>query len=94
MNLVFENRILGQSREIRERMVSRVEDFIYSMLVDVFNAVDTADYTLDAIGTAGTYDLGPKAERIEDPKEWTPEKIRERAAHLETDKGPDGDFDD
>lgn len=94
LNLVFENRILGQSREIRERMVGRVEDFVYPMLVDVFNAADTADYTLDAIGAVGSYDLGPKAERVEDPKKWTPEKIRERAAQLETDKGPDGDFDD
>jgi fructose/tagatose bisphosphate aldolase len=94
LNLVFENRISGQAREVRERMVRRVEDFVYSMLVDVFNATDTADYALETIAAAGSYDLGAKAERTERPEDWTPEKIRQRAALLETDKGPDGDFDD
>ncbi len=94
LNLVFENRISGQARDIRERMVSRVEDFVYSMLVDVFNAADTADYALEIIEAAGSHDLGAKVERTESPDDWTPEKIRERAALLQTDKGPDGDFDD
>ena len=94
LNLVFENRILGQPREVRERMAKRVEDFVYSLLVHVFNASDTADYAISAIVEAGSYDLGPKAERTEDPEDWTPEKIRERAVLLETDKGPEGDFED
>jgi len=94
LNLVFENKILSQPREVRERMVGRVEDFIYSMLVDVFNAADTADYALDAIAAAGSYDFGAKAERTEQPEDWTPEKIRERAFQINTDKGPAGDFED
>ncbi len=94
LNLVFENKILGQSREVRERMTGRVEDFVYSLLVDVFNAADTADYALDAIAQAGSFDLGAKAERTEQAGDWTPEKIRERAARMDTDKGPEGDFDD
>ena len=94
LNLVFENKILGQSREVRERMTGRVEHFVYAMLVDVFNAADTAEYALDAIAEAGSYDLGAKAERLENPGEWTREKIKEKASHLDTDKGPEGDFDD
>jgi len=94
LNLVFENKILGQTREVRERMSKRVEDFVYSMLANVFNASDTADYAISTLVEAGSYDLGPKAVRTEDPKIWTTEYIREQAALLETDKGPAGDFDD
>jgi fructose/tagatose bisphosphate aldolase len=94
LNVVFENKLLSQPREIRERMVKRVEDFVYHMLVDVFNAEDTAPLAIEAILEAGSYDLGPKVGRIEDPAEWTPEKAAARAATLDTDKGPEGDFDD
>lgn len=94
LNLVFENRILGQARAVRERMAARVENFVYSMLVDVFNAANTADYALDVILGAGSHDPGPKAARREKPEEWSVERIRERAAGLQTDKGPKGDFED
>jgi len=94
LNIVFENRILGQPREVRERMVSRVEDFVYTLLVDVFNAGDSAGYAVDAILEAGSYDLGPKAERTESPDDWTPEKIRKKGASLVTEKGPEGDLED
>jgi fructose/tagatose bisphosphate aldolase len=94
LNVVFENKLLSQPREIRERMAKRVEDFVYQMLVDVFNAEDTAPLAIEAILEAGSYDLGPKVGRIEDPAEWTPEKTAERAATLDSDKGPKGDFDD
>ena len=94
LNLPFENKLLGQPAEIRERMARRVEDFIYNMLVNVLNTKDTAPLAVDAILSAGSYDAAPKAERIEDPAEWTPEKIIARAAAIESDKGPEGDFDD
>jgi fructose/tagatose bisphosphate aldolase len=94
LNLPFENKLLGQSVEIRERMASRVEDFVYNMLVKVLNTADTAPLAVAAILSAGSYDPGPKAERIEDPAEWTSEKIIERAALIDNDKGPEGDFDD
>jgi fructose-bisphosphate aldolase class II len=94
LNVVFENKLLSQPREIRDRMAQRVEDFVYHMLVDVFNAKDTAPLAVEAILVAGSYDLGPKVGRIEDPAEWTPEKAAARAATLDTDKGPEGDFDD
>ncbi len=94
LNIVFENRIMGQPAAIRERMVRRVEDFVYTMLVEVFNAGDTASFGVQAILDAGSYDLGPKTGRIESPEEWTEEKIRARAALLEGNKGPEGDFDD
>lgn len=94
LNLPFENLLLSQPSEIRKRMVRRVEDFIYNMLVNVFNSKDTADFAIDAIISAGSHDPGPKGTRIEKPEEWTPEKISARAAAIESDKGPEGDFDD
>ncbi len=94
LNLPLANKFLGQSADIRERMSRRVEDFVYNMLVNVFSADNSADLAIDAILTAGSYDLGAKAARIEDPAEWTKEKIIERAKGLDTDRGPEGDFDD
>lgn len=94
LNLAFENRIMGQPREVRERMAARVADFVYTMLVDVFNAGDSARYALDAIIQAGSHDMGPKAQGLEPPEEWTEEKIRQRAASLGGDKGPQGNFED
>lgn len=94
LNLPFENRILSQPKEIRERMEKRIEDFSFNLLTKVFNATDTADIAIDEINKAGTFDPGPKATRIESPAEWTKEEIIRKAALLNTDKGPDGDFDD
>jgi len=94
LNLPFETKLLGQPKGIRERMVKRVEDFIYNMLVNVLNAKDTAPLAIEAILEAGTCDPGSKVNRIEDPDEWTPEKIVQRAASITSEKGPKGDFDD
>jgi fructose-bisphosphate aldolase class II len=94
LNLPYEPKLLGQPEEIRERMVKRVEDFVYNMLVNVLNAEDTAPIAIEAILRAGTYDSGSKVDRIENPDEWTPEKIVERAASITGDKGPEGDYDD
>lgn len=94
LNLPFENKLLGQPREIRERMVRRVEDFAYGLLTQVFNASDTAPIAMAAIVDAGTFDPGPKAERVASADEWTSEKIHEKASAIGSDKGPEGDFDD
>ncbi|MBW1784654.1 MAG: class II fructose-bisphosphate aldolase, partial [Deltaproteobacteria bacterium] len=94
LNLPFENRLLGLPKEIRDRMAKGVEDFVYDLLTHVFNAQDTAPLGIEAILEAGSYDLGPKGKRIEDPAEWTEAKIRERAATINADKGGTGDFDD
>jgi fructose-bisphosphate aldolase class II len=94
LNIVFENRFLAQPAEIRERMSRRVEEFAYKMMTEVFDARRTAPLAVEAILAAGSHDLGPKAERIEDPEEWTAAKIVERAKSLDTDKGAKGDFDD
>ena len=94
LNRPFESKLLGQPKEIRDRMVQRVEAFVYGMLTDVFNARDTAALAIEAIIKAGSHDPGDKARRIEDAKDWTPEKIVERAKSIESDKGPEGDFDD
>lgn len=94
LNLPFENKMLGQPKEFRDRMAKGVEDFVYDLLVNVFNAEDTAPLAINAILEAGSYDLGPKAERIDNPDDWTSEKLKERAAGISSDKGPEGDFDD
>lgn len=94
LNLPFENKLLGQPQEIRSRMESRVEAFVYNMLVNVFNAQDTADLAIETILETGGYDPGPKAQRIEDPSAWTAEKIVQSAALIEGNESPDGDFDD
>lgn len=94
LNLPFENKLLGQPRKIRERMIKRVEDFAVNMLINVFNAENTASLAIEAIVNTGSYDPGPKAQRIESPQKWTPELIHELAAEINSDKGPAGDFDD
>ena len=94
LNLPFENKLLSQAGEIRNRMAKRVEEFIYNMLVNVLNAENTAPLTVAAILEAGSYDAGPKGERIEDPSQWTPDEIIKRGASISSDKGPEGDFDD
>ncbi len=94
LNLPFESRFLAQPAEIRERMARRVEDFVYGMMTNVLNGADTAPLAVEAILAAGSYDLKPKAGRVEDPAEWTEAKIVERAASLDTDKGVKGNFDD
>jgi len=94
LNIVFENIFLGQPKEIRERMAKRVEDFVYNLLVNVFNAENTASLGIEEIIKSGSYDPGSKVDRIEDPQEWTPEKIAQKAGNIASDKGPEGDFDD
>ena len=94
LNLPFENKLLGQLKEYRDRMAKGVEDFVYNLLSNVFNAQDSAPLAIEAILDAGSFALGPKAERIDDPADWTEEKIREHASKMAADKGPEGDFDD
>jgi fructose-bisphosphate aldolase class II len=94
LNIVFENKFMAQPAEVRARMARRVEDFAYGMMTNVFNAEDTAPLAVEAILECGSYDLGPKVVRIEDPAEWTDEMIVEKAKALDSDKGAAGDFDD
>jgi fructose-bisphosphate aldolase class II len=94
LNLPFENKLLGQPREVRERMVRRVEDFAYRMMAEVFNARDTAPLGIEAILEAGSHAAPAKARRLDKPADWTPDRIRERAAALQSDKGPQGNFED
>jgi len=94
LNLPFENTLLGQSRDVRERMVKRVEDFAYNMMVNVLGCGDTAPLVLEAILTNRSHDPGTKAETIEPADQWTEAKIREKASLICSDKGPEGDFDD
>ena len=94
LNLPFENKMQGLPRDVRERMAKGVEDFVYELLVDVFNAEGTAPLAIEAILKADSYDLGPKGSRIEDPTQWTERLIHERANKINVEKGAAGDFDD
>ncbi len=94
LNLPFENALLGQPREIRQRMEDDVQRFVHHLLINVFNAQDTAETALDNILRAESFDMGPKASTLEDSTAWTEEKLRERAGSINADKGPEGDFDD
>ncbi|MFH0731155.1 MAG: class II fructose-bisphosphate aldolase [Pseudomonadota bacterium] len=94
LNLPFENKLMRQPKEIRDRMARRVETFVYNMLVNVFNANDTAPIVMGAIRQAKNFDGGAKAKRLENPAEWTPDKIKEKAALIDADKGSSGNFDD
>ena len=85
---------MAQPQAVRERMAGRVADFVYDLLVNVFNAEDTSPMAIDAILKAGSHDPGPKCGKSEDQSDWTGEKIATMAAELDTDKGPEGDFDD
>jgi len=75
-------------------MAAAVEEFTYELLANVLAAGDTAPLAVEAILRAGSYDVGPKAKKVEDPAEWTVAKIAEKAALLTGDKGPEGDFED
>ncbi len=92
LNLPFENKMMAQPAEIRERIEQGVEDFMYNLLVNVMNAGDTAPLAYEVILEAGSHDLGPKSDRIENPAEWTEEKYRSRV--VDRDRGPEGDFED
>ncbi|NOX34843.1 MAG: class II fructose-bisphosphate aldolase [Deltaproteobacteria bacterium] len=94
LNLPFENQLLVQAKEIRDRMAKDVENFIFGLLTNVFNAEDTASIVIDEILKHKSYTPGLKAEKIESEKEWTKEKIKEKALNITADKGPEGDFDD
>lgn len=75
LNCVFDNRLLAQPKEIRQRMIKGVEEFVYNMIINVFNSEDTAPLVFEDILDCGGYDPGPNAERIEDPALWTSDKI-------------------
>ena len=94
LNLPFENKLLAQPEEVRDRMAKAVEDFAHRMMTEVLNSQDTAPLAIEAILRAGSYELGPKVTRIENPEEWTEDKIIERASRLGSDKGPAGKFED
>jgi fructose-bisphosphate aldolase class II len=94
LNLPFESKLLSQPAAVRERMARGVEEFVYRLLTEVFNAKDTAPLAIAALLEAKSHDLGAKARRREEPAEWTEAKIREKAGSLVSQKGPAGDFDD
>jgi fructose-bisphosphate aldolase, class II len=94
LNLPFESKLLAQPADVRARMAGRVEDFAYTMMTEVLNGGDTAPLAVEAILAAGSGDPGPKVGRLEDPADWTEDKIVEKAKHLDSDKGAAGHFDD
>jgi fructose-bisphosphate aldolase, class II len=94
LNRPFEAMLMTQKKEIRESMVQGVEDFVYKLLVDVFNAENTASFAIEEIIKNNSYDPGFKAQKIEDKNNWSRKKIISRASKIFSNKGPEGDFDD
>jgi len=94
LNLPFEPHLLALPRKIRERMAKNVENFVYSLLTDVFNATDTADILISQILESKSHMPGHKAQKIEPQTEWTRGKIITKAKNITSDKGPEGNFDD
>lgn len=94
LNLPFENIFLAQPKEIRDRMARGVEDFVFNMLVNVFNAQDTAQIAIEDIIMTGSPDPGPKCTRIEKPEAWTKEEIIRKGGLIQTEESPGGNFDD
>jgi hypothetical protein len=94
LNLPFENKLLGQPAEVRERMAQGVEEFVFELLTKVFHAQDTAPLAIETILEAGSYEVGPKAARFEDPSEWGEKAIREKAHSMGKGTSSSGDFDD
>jgi fructose-bisphosphate aldolase, class II len=94
LNKPFENKLLGRPKAERDRMAKGVEDFVYNLIANVFNGADTAPLAVDLLLKAGSYDVGPKAARLEDPAQWTEENIMKKAAAIDADKGPAGNFED
>ncbi len=94
LNLPFENYLLALPQEIRQRMAKNVENFVYTLLTEVFNATDTADILIGQILATKSHTPGPKTKKIESRTDWTQEKIMKRACNIISDKGPDGNFDD
>lgn len=94
LNLPVDNLLLAQEYLVRERMSKSVEDFVYNMLVNVFNAEGTGTIAKELLLKADSYDLTPKGRQLEKIEDWSEELIIERAKTLDVDKGPEGDFDD
>jgi len=94
LNLPFENIFLAQPQEIRDRMAKGVEEFVFNMLINVFNAGDTAPIALDDIIKTGKPDPGPKSIKIENPDEWTKEEIIRKGALIQTTESLNSNFDD
>jgi fructose-bisphosphate aldolase class II len=94
LNRPFENLLLSQPSKIRERMATRVEKFVFNMLINVFNSKDSAPIVYQSILKANNFDPGPKTSLIEEPSQWTKDQILTKAKNIKSDKGPSGDFDD
>ncbi|WP_035238786.1 class II fructose-bisphosphate aldolase [Desulfobacter vibrioformis] len=94
LNLPFENILTAQDAPVRERMVKGVENFVFTLLTEVFNATDTADLVKRQIFETQSHMPGFKAKRIEQKNEWTRERIIDKASRIITDKSPEGNFDD
>jgi len=94
LNLPFENILTAQDAPVRDRMVKGVENFVFTLLTEVFNATDTADLVKRQIFETQSHMPGFKAKKIEQKNEWTRERIIDKASRIITDKSPEGNFDD
>ena len=76
-------------------MVKNVEDFVTTLLTEVFYADNTAQHAIDAILETKNENFIHFNKVIEDKNEWTDEKIKlEGTKLMEVQEQIEGDFDD
>ena len=82
INRAFENKLVSETRKVKERMTNAVEEFAFHMMKNVFNSENTGDILIDILLSKNSYDAGNKAECIEKREDWSFEKIKERSKNL------------
>ncbi|MDD5090997.1 MAG: class II fructose-bisphosphate aldolase [Candidatus Wallbacteria bacterium] len=95
LNKEVDSLLKAQPDFVQKRMVKAVEDFIYTLLTDVFYAEGTGDLALDAILEAGSQDVKLFDTIVESSAVWTKEYIaREGQILLDKQHELEGNFDD
>lgn len=70
LNKVFEDKILAQPQEIKDRMVKRVKDFMVPMMIEVFNSQNSADLVRDEVIKNNSPLMKRNVKIIENPEDW------------------------
>lgn len=97
LSLPFDNRIMALSEDVKIAMASRVENFAYKLMTDVFGSQDSAPTVIDSILAANTYAPDPTIHVTDFVRhnDWSEEYIRTQGAIIDQyAEEIEGDFDD
>ena len=93
--MVADPLLKDQPKEIQERMIKDVEDFVVNLFQNVFYCTNTAELALDLILEAKSPNIVHFNRIIESKSKWTSEYIRtEGKKLLEQQEKIKGHFDD